>query len=80
MRKQALYDKVSGAKETVKQSADESVSADPREETSSSEAKDKSMMGKFRNFKVSSCRSPVFPEPYSSHVTERVVRQDPSRT
>lgn len=51
-KKEGLYDKASGTKETVKQSADERVPRDDRsDETSSTEAKEKGWRGKLRGIR-----------------------------
>lgn len=52
-KKEGLYDKASEAKGTVKRSADERVPGDFRsDETSSTEAKEKGLMGKIRGIRV----------------------------
>jgi len=47
-KKRGLYDKASGTKEAMKQTADERIPEDLRDETSSSETKDKGLMGRLR--------------------------------
>jgi len=50
-KKRGLFDKASGTKEAVKQSADKNIPEDVREESSGSETKGRSMFGRFRGIK-----------------------------
>ena len=51
-KKRSLFEKASGTKEAVKQSADERIPEDIRDESSGSETKDKTMLGRIRGMRV----------------------------
>jgi len=51
-KKRSLFDKASGTKEAVKQSADERIPEDVRDDSSGSETRGKGMLGKIRGFRV----------------------------
>ena len=69
-KKRDLYDKAYGTKETVKRSVDERVPEDVRDETSSTEAKDKGFMGRIRGMKVFFRGFISLAGTYPFHVTE----------
>lgn len=71
-KKQGLYDKATGAREAVKQSADERVPEDIRDETSSSETKEKGLMGKIRGIKNG--LSDRVPQEHKDRVSDEVDR------
>lgn len=70
-KKQGLYDKASGTKEAVKQAADDRIPEDVRDETSSSEIREKGLMGKIRGIRVCLGCSASSAETHAFHDSER---------
>ena len=64
----------------MKQSAEERIPEDVRDESSGSETKGKGMLGKIRGIKVITEGSTFSAGTHSSYFTERPLRQDPPGT
>ena len=73
-KKWSLFEKASGTKEAVKQSADERIPEDVRDESSGSETKGKGMFGRFRGVKVIPRSLKFSANAHSSYVQEWPVR------
>lgn len=76
-KKRGVFGRASRTKEAVKQSADEKVPEDIREESSGSETKGKGMFERFRGMRVTPTLAIRRAESYPWYVVGRHFRQGP---
>ena len=70
-KKRGLFEKASGTKEAVKQSADEKIPGDASDEPSSPDTKNKSMFSRFRGIRVTIGRLTISTGTHRPYFTER---------